>query len=137
MKSAKWVADVKFIFVDECHCSVQWSTYFRPKYKEIEQLRAIFINTKIVGVTATASTNMQQEIMRILNLKSPIVISAHVDRANIRYFEKKRPTQTGRGRSNDQSFLNVFLPYIKEIKMKKKMSKNFDLLQSEVVWFWK
>lgn len=88
-------------------------------------------------MTATASSKMQQEMVRSLNVKLPIVISAHVDRANIKHLTKIRPSHSGKGRGIEQSFSNIFLPYIEELKRKaKKIPQNHSVLWFEMVWLW-
>ena len=110
---------MSFIFVDECHCCVQWSENFRPKYKDIDHLRSLFPSAKIIALTATASLKMQQEIQRVLNMKAPVIISAHSDRPNIKYSVCARPPHTGKGRGIEESFTSVFLPYVQELKSKR------------------
>ena len=54
-RTAKWNALVRHVVIDEAHCVVTWSEHFRPKYKELDQLAAIFPGASIVALTATAT----------------------------------------------------------------------------------
>ena len=110
MTKASWAKKVTHIFIEEAHCVATWSQNFRPKYRELDRLRAVFPNAAVVAVTATATLKMQQEICRILAMKKIITVSSMIDRPNIKYIVKVRPPQTGRNRSAEQSYNAVLLP---------------------------
>ena len=121
MAKAPWTKKVSHIFIDEDHCVVTWSKDFRPKYRDLDRLRAIFPDAALVAVTATATKRMQEEICRILAMKKVSIISSIVDRPNIKYIVKTRPPQSGRNASAEQSYNSVFLPYLHELKAKQGM----------------
>lgn len=53
---ASWSKYVTHIFVDEAHCVLQWGEEtFRPKYRELHNLKAVFPEALFVAVTATAT----------------------------------------------------------------------------------
>ena len=123
MTKASWAKKVTHIFIEEAHCVATWSQNFRPKYRELDRLRAVFPNAAVVAVTATATLKMQQEICRILAMKKIITVSSMIDRPNIKYIVKVRPPQTGRNRSAEQSYNAVFLPYLNELKVNEDFKK--------------
>jgi len=53
---------VSWIVVDEAHCIVKWGPSFRPAYEQLDRLRALFPDAKIMALTATASLRTRAEI---------------------------------------------------------------------------
>ena len=83
--------DVSFLAVDEAHCISQWGQDFRPSYLGI----ADFINALprrpiVAAYTATATKQVQSDILRLLQLQSPYRIVTGFDRPNL-YFDVRRP----------------------------------------------
>ena len=76
-------AEVRFFTVDEAHCVSQWGHDFRPDYLEIARVRAIFPDAVFLALTATATKNVQNDIVRNLNLKNPAVLCSSFNRPNI------------------------------------------------------
>ncbi|KAI8357754.1 P-loop containing nucleoside triphosphate hydrolase protein [Mortierella sp. GBAus27b] len=92
------------IVVDECHCCSHLGHDFRPDYKKLGVLRFLFPNTPIMALTATASQNVVQSVLSILNL-SPIgkpggtlLFDSPLFRPNLAYRVLARPS------SNDETF---------------------------------
>ena len=85
--------DVRFIAVDEAHCISQWGHDFRPNYLKIATLRAVFPKTPILALTATATTDVRQDIVQQLQLREPVIFKQSFARDNIfydiRYSENK------------------------------------------------
>jgi len=52
---------VKWIVVDEAHCIKKWAI-FRPLYNQLDRLRALFPNAKVLALTATATTLSREEM---------------------------------------------------------------------------
>ena len=60
---------VSLIAVDEAHCVSQWGQDFRPSYLNITEFIAELPNRPSIGAfTATATTEVKQDIVRILGL---------------------------------------------------------------------
>ena len=118
-KKAKWRNLVSHIVVDEAHCVVQWHEDFRPKFRDIQQLRSIFPCATMVALTATATIKMQQEICQLLTMTNPEVISAHINRPNIKYSVRKRPPNSGVGNTAEKSYTAIVAPLLNELREKK------------------
>lgn len=75
------------IAIDEVHCVSQWGHDFRPDYKFLHVLRTQFPSVPILGLTATASTEVVLDIQKMLGIKqeSCLVIRAGYNRPNLRY----------------------------------------------------
>ncbi|XP_070551713.1 ATP-dependent DNA helicase Q1-like [Ptychodera flava] len=99
-----WQEKVKFIVIDEVHCVVQWGEEFRTQFKELCQLRAFFPKANVLGLTATLSDKMGQEIDKILCLKNALKITSSIDGPNIKIIVKPRLP------SGHSSFVDVVAP---------------------------
>lgn len=75
--------DVKCITVDEAHCLSSWGHDFRPDYLEIASVRKQFKNAVCLALTATATSQVRDDIVRSLALDNPSVLLSSFDRPNI------------------------------------------------------
>lgn len=80
------------VTVDEAHCVSQWGQDFRPSYLKIPEFLEYLPHRPIVSAfTATATADVQADIVRILGLRDPLTITTGFDRKNL-YFEVQRPS---------------------------------------------
>ena len=83
--------DVSFLAVDEAHCISQWGQDFRPSYLGIvDFINALPRRPIVAAYTATATKQVQSDILRLLQLQSPYRIVTGFDRPNL-YFDVRRP----------------------------------------------
>ena len=54
--------------VDEAHCACQWGCDFRPDYAQLGILKRHFPSVPVLAVTATASTRVREDVVRILGM---------------------------------------------------------------------
>lgn len=72
------------IAVDEAHCVSQWGQDFRPSYLNVNKFVSQLPNRPIIGVfTATATDEVKNDIVKILQLKDPAVVTTGFDRPNL------------------------------------------------------
>lgn len=76
--------NISQVAIDEAHCVSQWGHDFRVSYKKIPY----FINRLekrpiVTAFTATASNEVREDIVRILDLHSPAVYITGFDRENL------------------------------------------------------
>jgi ATP-dependent DNA helicase RecQ len=76
---------VRLIAVDEAHCVSHWGHDFRPEYRQLGQIMAQFPAVPRMALTATATPQVQQDIVRVLGLRDPLQLIGHVDRPNLIY----------------------------------------------------
>jgi len=85
--------DVSLIAVDEAHCISQWGHDFRPDYLQIASVRAVYPNAPVLALTATATADVQEDIVKQLQLKNTQIFKQSFARNNIfydlRYSENK------------------------------------------------
>ncbi|MDV8149671.1 ATP-dependent DNA helicase RecQ [Arthrobacter sp. B10-11] len=76
--------DVPLFVVDEAHCVSSWGHDFRPDYLRLGEVREQLGNPPVVGLTATASPPVRDEIQQRLHMMDPLVLVHGFDRPNIR-----------------------------------------------------
>ena len=79
----KW--NVNLIAVDEAHCISEWGHDFRPEYRQLAQLREAFPGTPMMALTATATTRVREDIVKLLQLRKPRCFVASFNRPNLTY----------------------------------------------------
>ena len=83
--------DISLVAVDEAHCISQWGQDFRPSYLKItEFLQKLPHRPALAAFTATATRQVREDIVRILQLQDPETVVTGFDRPNLR-FEVLRP----------------------------------------------
>ena len=83
--------DVSMVAVDEAHCVSQWGHDFRPSYTKIAEMTALLPSRPgVAAFTATATPQVRDDIVRLLNLRHPFTLTTGFDRKNL-YFEVVKP----------------------------------------------
>ena len=72
-----------YLAIDESHCISAWGHDFRDDYLKINIFRKEFPSIPIMAVTATATSQVVQDIIKHLNMKKPKIVIANFDRPNI------------------------------------------------------
>jgi ATP-dependent DNA helicase RecQ len=79
----KW--NVNLIAVDEAHCISEWGHDFRPEYRQLSSVRALFPEAPVMALTATATERVRTDIVELLQLREPSVFVASFNRPNLSY----------------------------------------------------
>ena len=77
--------NVSLLAVDEAHCISQWGYDFRPAYLRIKELRRILPNTPVLALTASATPQVANDIMRQLEFAEPNILQSSFLRPNLSY----------------------------------------------------
>lgn len=84
-------ADISMVCVDEAHCVSQWGQDFRPSYLRITEFIQHLQKRPVVSAfTATATSDVRDDIIRILQLQDPMILTTGFDRSNL-FFQTERP----------------------------------------------
>jgi len=74
---------VDCITIDEAHCISEWGHDFRPEYRKIAGIRALFPDAVCLALTATATAQVRADIKKTLKLNNHAEFVASFDRKNI------------------------------------------------------
>ncbi len=84
-------AGIAMVAVDEAHCVSQWGQDFRPSYLKIpEFVEALPVRPVVSAFTATATAQVRDDIIDMLRLREPTVLTTGFDRKNL-YFGVASP----------------------------------------------
>lgn len=82
---------ISMVCVDEAHCVSQWGQDFRPHYLHIREFLKEMPKRPIVSAfTATATTQVKEDILQLLDMKDPYTITTGFERKNL-YFAVEKP----------------------------------------------
>ncbi len=76
---------VQLITIDEAHCISQWGHDFRPAYRRIIELRALFPDAPVLALTATATPAVVDDIQQQLGFREKNCYSMSFERKNLVY----------------------------------------------------
>ena len=79
-------AQIDLLAVDEAHCISEWGHDFRPDYSRIAEFRTMLGNPLTVALTATATPDVQDDIIDKLGLQADEIKIFHqgIERPNLR-----------------------------------------------------
>ena len=77
---------LSFVAVDEAHCISEWGHDFRPEYRNLRSIVSrLGDNIPIIGLTATATPKVQEDIIKNLGITDAKVFKASFNRPNLFY----------------------------------------------------
>jgi ATP-dependent DNA helicase RecQ len=78
--------NINLLAIDEAHCVSQWGYDFRPSYLEIANIRAALKTVPILALTATATTDVIEDIKKKLEFRrNSQVFKQDFSRPNLAY----------------------------------------------------
>ncbi|KIX19767.1 ATP-dependent DNA helicase RecQ [Flavobacterium sp. 316] len=83
---------LSFVAIDEAHCISEWGHDFRPEYRNLRNIIKQLGDIPIIGLTATATPKVQEDILKNLDMPNANTFKASFNRANL-YYEIKPKTK--------------------------------------------
>jgi ATP-dependent DNA helicase RecQ len=80
---------INMITVDEAHCISQWGYDFRPAYLKISEIRKMLPGIPVLALTATATTNVIDDIQEKLLFINKNVFKKSFERKNLVYLVRQ------------------------------------------------
>ena len=86
--------DLALIAIDEAHCVSAWGHEFRPEYRELKRLSAIFPGVPRIALTATADPRTRDDILAALDMREAAVFAASFHRRNLHITAEPKTSET-------------------------------------------
>jgi ATP-dependent DNA helicase RecQ len=83
---------VSFVAIDEAHCISEWGHDFRPEYRNLKNIIKQLGNLPVIGLTATATPKVQEDILKNLEMSDATTFKASFNRPNL-YYEVRTKTK--------------------------------------------
>ena len=83
---------LSFVAIDEAHCISEWGHDFRPEYRNLRNIIRQLGDIPIIGLTATATPKVQEDILKNLEIPDANVFKASFNRPNL-YYEIRPKTK--------------------------------------------
>ncbi len=84
---------ISFLAIDEAHCISEWGHDFRPEYRNLRHIvKRIGDDIPIIGLTATATPKVQEDILKNLGITGANTFKASFNRPNL-YYEIRPKTK--------------------------------------------
>ena len=83
---------ISFVAIDEAHCISEWGHDFRPEYRNLKHIIKQLGDVPIIGLTATATPKVQEDILKNLDMPEATTFKASFNRPNL-YYEVRTKTK--------------------------------------------
>jgi len=83
---------ISFVAIDEAHCISEWGHDFRPEYRNLKNIIKQLGDVPIIGLTATATPKVQEDILKNLDMVNAKTFKASFNRPNL-YYEVRTKTK--------------------------------------------
>ncbi|MFM9988924.1 DNA helicase RecQ [Flavobacterium sp.] len=83
---------ISFVAIDEAHCISEWGHDFRPEYRNLKNIIKLLGEVPIIGLTATATPKVQEDILKNLDMPDANTFKASFNRPNL-YYEVRTKTK--------------------------------------------
>ncbi|SHO64758.1 RecQ family ATP-dependent DNA helicase [Algoriphagus zhangzhouensis] len=120
--------NLNLIAVDEAHCISQWGHDFRPPYLEIAEIRKYHPKVNLVALTASATPQVEEEVLTRLEMKSRIVFRQSFARENLSYSVRLVENKLEKGREILQRISGTAIWYVRNRQATHQIAKALNQL---------
>uniref|UniRef100_A0A0G4I5F9 ATP-dependent DNA helicase n=1 Tax=Chromera velia CCMP2878 TaxID=1169474 RepID=A0A0G4I5F9_9ALVE len=86
LRSLQSAGCLSLFAVDEAHCISEWGHDFRSAYRKLGLLRKLFPSVPLIAATATATAEVQQDILSSLGMRAETLrVARSFNRPNLKY----------------------------------------------------
>jgi len=85
--------NLSFVAIDEAHCISEWGHDFRPEYRNLKSIISRIDDIPVIGLTATATDKVQEDIIKTLGMHDANVFKASFNRPNLFYEVRPKTAQ--------------------------------------------
>lgn len=103
-----------YLIIDEAHCIIEWGDEFRPDFKNLATLRALF-KCQVLALSATITSSGQKYIKENLLMTMCEVVCASPAKENITLIVVRRPSPNARGNTATSPYDFIFEPILNEL----------------------
>ncbi len=96
--------NINFFVIDEAHCVSEWGHEFRDDYRKLKFLKTNFPHTPITAFTATATKEVEADILKTLSIDTNNISRSKLQRTNLIIRSQKR---LGNGKDQIRKFLKT------------------------------
>ena len=75
---------ISLFVIDEAHCISQWGRDFRPAYLSLRDTIDVLQPRVIALFTATAPPEIQEDILSVLSMPTPLILTQGIERPNLK-----------------------------------------------------
>ena len=87
---------ISFVAIDEAHCISEWGHDFRPEYRNLKAIIQKIDDVPIIGLTATATPKVQEDILKNLSMTDARTFKASFNRPNLFYDVRPKTKDIGK-----------------------------------------
>jgi ATP-dependent DNA helicase RecQ len=126
---------INLVAVDESHCVSQWGYDFRPPYLRIAEIREYLPSVPFLALTATATSEVIDDIQEKLHFRKPNVFRKSFERKNITYFAFKEEDKNRRILNIIKKVKGTGIIYARNRKHTKEIAENLTRSGIPSVWY--
>jgi ATP-dependent DNA helicase RecQ len=119
---------VSLFVIDEAHCVSQWGHDFRPDYLTLGSVITRLGRPPILALTATATSEVRDDIARQLGMNDPHTTVTGFARPNLRFEVKRTVNQTMKDESLREALTNepgVGVVYVATVREAERLHEEF------------